>query len=124
MYGQMLVFVMVQLVLLSTSYMLVISNHPALPIAVIVKFDDYAGTSISNNMQQCVPIYCPITVISDSLGNLNERQQLPLKISWAMTIHKSLGLTLTTAWIDMCMKKTPGISYVAISRVKTLILHY
>ena len=93
---------------------------PDLPIAVIVKFDDYAGPSVSNNMQQCVPI-CPITVISDTLGNVNERQQLPLKLSWAMTIHKSQGLTLPNAWINIGKyEKTPGISYVAISRVKTL----
>jgi len=38
-----------------------------------------------------------------------------------MTIHKSQGLTPTNAWIDMGKnEKTPGISYVAISRVKTL----
>ena len=93
---------------------------PDLPIAVIVKFDDYTGPSICNNMQQCVPI-CPITVMSDTLGKMNERQQLPLKLSWAMTIHKSQGLTLTNAWIDIGKnEKTPGISYVAISRVKTL----
>ena len=60
---------------------------PDLPIAVIVNFDDYSGPSVYNNMEQCVPI-CPITVISDTLGKVNERQQLPLKLSWAMTIHK------------------------------------
>ena len=51
-----------------------------LPIAVIVKFDDYTGPSICNSMQQCVPI-CPITILSDTLGHVNERQQLPLKLS-------------------------------------------
>ena len=85
---------------------------PDLPIAVIVKFDDYAGPSVSNNMQQCVPI-CPITVISDTLNNVNEKQQLPLQLSWAMTIHKSQGLTLTNAWLDIG-------KYEKISRVKTL----
>jgi len=44
-----------------------------------------------------------------------------LKLAWAMTIHKSQGLTLTNAWIDIGKsERTPGISYVAISRVKTL----
>ena len=98
-----------------------INQHPPdLPIAVIINFDDYSGPSICNNMEQCVPI-CPLTVISDTLGKVNERQQLPLKLSGAMIIHKSQGLTLTNAWIDMGKnEKTPGISYVAISRVKTL----
>ena len=38
-----------------------------------------------------------------------------------MTIHKSQGLTLSKAWIDIGKsEKTPGLSYVALSRVKTL----
>ena len=60
---------------------------PDLPIAVIVKFDDYTGPSISTKIHQWVPI-CPITITSNTLGNVNERQQLPLKLAWAMTIHK------------------------------------
>ena len=36
-------------------------------------------------------------------------------------LHKSQGLTLTKAWIDIGKsEKTPGISYVAISRLRTL----
>ena len=38
-----------------------------------------------------------------------------------MTIHKSQGLTLSKAWIDIGKtERTAGISYVAISRVRTL----
>ena len=51
----------------------------------------------------------------------HERQQLPLKLAWALTIHKSQGLTLPKAVIDIGKsEKTPGISYVAISRVNSL----
>ena len=93
---------------------------PDLPIAVIIKFDQYTGPSIRNDIPQCVPI-CPITVTSDTLTGFHERQQLPLKLAWAITIHKSQGLTLKTAWIDIGKtEKTPGISYVAISRVRNL----
>ena len=46
---------------------------------------------------------------------------LLLKLAWAITIHKSQGLTLEKAWIDIgTTEKTAGISYVGISRVKTL----
>jgi len=93
---------------------------PNLPIAVVVKFNDYRGPSITNDIPGCVPI-CPITVSSNGFGGVHERQQLPLKLAWAMTIHKSQGLTLTKAWIDIGKsEKTPGISYVAVSRLKTL----
>ena len=97
-------------------------NHqpPDLPQAVIVKFDNYKGPSISKSISSCLPI-CPITVTSQSLDGMHERQQLPLKLAWAITINKSQGLTLPKAWIDIGQtEKTARISYVAISRVKTL----
>lgn len=94
---------------------------PDLPIAVVVQFHDYTGPSVSNNNPGCVPI-CPIAITSNTLDGLHERQQLPLQLAWAITIHKSQGLTLSTAWIGNweTETKTAGISYVAISRVKTL----
>ena len=71
-------------------------------------------------LPSCVPI-CPITVSAQSLHNFHERQQIPLKLAYALTIHKSQGLTLSKAWIDIGKsEKTPGVSYVALSRVKTL----
>ena len=98
------------------------NNHqpPDMPIAVIVKFDDYLGPSINDTLPSCVPI-CPITVSANLHNSIHERQQLPLRLAYALTIHKSQGLTLTKAWIDIGKsEKTPGISYVGISRVKTL----
>ena len=42
-----------------------------------------------------------------------------MKLAWALTIHKSQGLTLKKAWIDIGKKESClGISYVAMSRVR------
>ncbi|XP_015750621.1 PREDICTED: ATP-dependent DNA helicase PIF1-like [Acropora digitifera] len=61
------------------------------------------------------------SVSSDAFDGVHERQQLPLELAWAMTIHKSQGLTLTKAWIEIGKsEKTPGISYEAICRLRTL----
>ena len=91
-----------------------------LPIAVIVQFDNYRGPSISDTTPSCVPI-CPITVSANTTDGIHERQQLPLKLAWAITIHKSQGLTLPKAWVDIGKKEiTFGISYVGLSRVKAL----
>ncbi|XP_020896155.1 uncharacterized protein LOC110235051 [Exaiptasia diaphana] len=93
---------------------------PDLPIAVIVKFDDYRGPAFIEELQSCVPI-CPITASAQLFEGVHERQQLPLRLAYALTIHKSQGLTLAKAWVDIGKsEKTPGVSYVAISRVKTL----
>lgn len=46
--------------------------------------------------------------------------QFPLRLSYAMTIHKAQGLTLDAAYIDVRAAKEPGQAYVALSRVKTL----
>ena len=93
---------------------------PSLSIAVVVQFDNYRGPSIIDGLPKCVPI-SPITVTCNTPEGIQERQQLPLKLAWAMTIHKSQGLTLPMAWIDIGKtERTAGISYVAINRVKTL----
>lgn len=49
------------------------------------------------------------------------RTQLALGLAWAVTVHKGQGLTLGKVVIDLFAPEfSPGIAYVAISRVKTL----
>ena len=51
------------------------------------------------------------------------RSQFPLKLAWAVTIHKCQGLTLPEIVVDMTPAKSkfkPGEAYVAFSRVRTL----
>lgn len=46
--------------------------------------------------------------------------QVPLRCAWAITIHKSQGMTLERAVMDLRRTFAPGMGYVALSRVESL----
>ena len=92
-------------------------SPPSLPLAVTVHFDTYTGPTLSDGS---VPII-PLRRTWLSSNHQCSRLQLPLKLAWAVTIHKSQGMTLDKVVIDVGKKEfSTGLTFVACSWVRHL----
>lgn len=90
------------------------NQPPDLPIAILVDFDRYAGPAFLTDRPQCIPIP-PIG------AHRLSRQQLPLQLRYAITIHKCQGQTLQKGVIDIGKSElAAGTTFVAISRLPRL----
>ena len=97
------------------------SGPTSLPIAAMVEMDDYSGPAYTDpDGHKVVPI-TPVRYSWEGKSGSCFRLQLPLCLAWAVTVHKSQGLTLPKAVIDLENSEfAAGLSFVAISRVRAL----
>ena len=94
------------------------SGGPAdLPLTIMVCFDNYSGPTVHDGTVPVTPICCTWS----NAGSQCSRLQLPLKLAWAVNIHKSQGLTLDEVVVDVGKREfSCGLTFVACSRVRQL----
>lgn len=82
-----------------------------------MRFDHYTGPTMYDGLVSIIPFHRSWS----SIGSQCTRLQLPLKLAWAVAIHKSQGLTLDKVVIDIGKKEfSSGLTFVACSRVRKL----
>ncbi|MFA6355424.1 MAG: AAA family ATPase, partial [Candidatus Paceibacterota bacterium] len=88
---------------------------------VVVDFEDDTGLPIIKLYNGNRIVINPEIWAIEEDGKIKASlSQLPIRLAWAITIHKSQGMSLDNAEIDLRSTFTYGMGYVALSRVRTL----
>ena len=95
------------------------TKPPMLPAMVILEVEQYTGPAFLG-LDKCVPII-PVTRTWYHGGKLCTRTMLPLNLGYAMTIHKSQGMSLGKTIINIGNREFAcGLTYTAISRCRKI----
>jgi len=95
-------------------------SPPHQPYCILVEFDDYQGPAIVEDSPKLVPIVTETVQFDSQCGKSGSRQQMPLVLGWAITVHKSQGSTLKTVVLGIGSNEyQSGLTYVGCSRVKS-----
>lgn len=113
-----------QLVLKIGSEVMFVANNPAKQfyngtLGKVVKFND-DGMPVIQTKQRLITVDEHTWKTEDGDKTIAEVTQLPLRLAWAITIHKSQGMSLDAAEIDLSKSFEPGMGYVALSRVRSI----
>ena len=90
----------------------------SMPSVILVKFDDYTRLAFPNCGEGIIPIF-PVTRQFEYKSVSCSQTQFPLRLAYAIIVHKSQGMSLDTAIMNLRKKQhCLELAYVAVSRVR------
>jgi ATP-dependent exoDNAse (exonuclease V) alpha subunit len=87
---------------------------------VVVDFNEYGWPVVRLNSGEEIVVESDSWTIDNEHEVLAKINQVPLRLAWAITVHKSQGMTLEAAEIDLSRSFGYGMGYVALSRLTSL----
>ncbi len=87
----------------------------------VVDFDSFDMPIIETTLGKKIHVDNVSWTIEEDGKVLAQVRQLPLRLAWAITIHKSQGMSMDGAEMDLSKSFVPGQGYVALSRLRNIL---
>jgi len=90
-------------------------------LGIVTDFEEFSGQPIIKTRNGRLITIAPMDWIVEENGKIRAQiTQIPLRLAWAMTVHKSQGMSMDAAVVDLSQVFEFGQGYVALSRVRRL----
>ncbi len=114
-----------RLVLKKGARVMFTKNHPEGmyvngTLGVVSEFNSFGEPVVETNSGMKFSVTNQSWKIEEEGKVKAEIAQLPLRLAWAITIHKSQGMSLDAMEVDLSKAFAKGMGYVALSRVRSL----
>ena len=90
-------------------------------LGIVTDFEEFSGQPIIKTRNGRLITVAPMDWVVEENGKIRAQiTQIPLRLAWAMTVHKSQGMSMDAAVMDLSQVFEFGQGYVALSRVRRL----
>ncbi|HEV7702120.1 MAG TPA: PIF1 family DEAD/DEAH box helicase [Candidatus Paceibacterota bacterium] len=90
-------------------------------LGTVTGFEEFSGTPIIKTRSGRSITIHPMDWVVEENGKIRAQiTQVPLRLAWAITVHKSQGMSMDAAVMDLSQVFEFGQGYVALSRVRRL----